>query len=410
MTSGAASTDYLYGDQGELLATGPHDSDPAEDCELDAGVPDEDCTSLYTYDQAGRRTELDDTVDDDNDYTFTLDPRGQVTNVTMDAGSLDIRYNADGYIEGLDAGEGEFPVIWDNTLAVPKTIMYATLRTNYGLSLLSVEGGDFFSLDWQGSATKGPVDFVDHPTSYDPFGNPTGQGGLPFVWFGYHGELQLGTSVYLRNRTYDPTTGTFLSPDPVDGQPGTPDEANPYDYVDNDPLNKTDPLGLSPVDDDLNRDWGEDLLTLNAGFGWPGWIWEQEPSSDGLYCFAHSYWPEPVRPLGLIVASGSVYCSGGTSFVYAVAEVCIESIDTGSWFQRLKGWSKAQCSGYESVLPFTTKYLEFNGDLRDGKRSYRSRVKVIEYEMDCGCGIVTVSEARRFSVTGPVNSNIRYDE
>ncbi len=48
---------------------------------------------------------------------------------------------------------------------------------------------------------------------------------------------------------YDPTTGTFLSPDPVDGQPGTPDEANPYDYVGNDPLNFVDPLGLCRTTD-----------------------------------------------------------------------------------------------------------------------------------------------------------------
>ncbi len=52
-----------------------------------------------------------------------------------------------------------------------------------------------------------------------------------------------------RNRFYDPTTGTFLSPDPVDGSPGTPDEANPYDYVGNDPLNFVDPLGLCRTTD-----------------------------------------------------------------------------------------------------------------------------------------------------------------
>ena len=46
---------------------------------------------------------------------------------------------------------------------------------------------------------------------------------------------------------YDPTTGTFLTRDPLDGVDGTPTtEANPYHYADNDPLNKTDPLGLRP--------------------------------------------------------------------------------------------------------------------------------------------------------------------
>lgn len=50
------------------------------------------------------------------------------------------------------------------------------------------------------------------------------------------------------DRNYDPTTATFLSPDPIDGQPGEPTTANEYHYVDNDPLNKIDPLGLRPTD------------------------------------------------------------------------------------------------------------------------------------------------------------------
>jgi hypothetical protein len=45
-------------------------------------------------------------------------------------------------------------------------------------------------------------------------------------------------------------TATFTTPDPLDGVDGTTTIANPYHYADNDPLNKTDPLGLRPGDDD----------------------------------------------------------------------------------------------------------------------------------------------------------------
>jgi len=49
------------------------------------------------------------------------------------------------------------------------------------------------------------------------------------------------------SRCRDPTTCTFLtSRDPLDGIDGTPTVANPYHYVDNNPINKTDPLGLRP--------------------------------------------------------------------------------------------------------------------------------------------------------------------
>ncbi len=56
--------------------------------------------------------------------------------------------------------------------------------------------------------------------------------------------------VIILDRFYDPTTGTFLSPDPLDGVDGETTVANPYHYTSNDPLNRTDPLGLRPTDDD----------------------------------------------------------------------------------------------------------------------------------------------------------------
>ena len=45
---------------------------------------------------------------------------------------------------------------------------------------------------------------------------------------------------YNYQRDYNPDTGRYLTPDPLD----FPDGADPYAYVNNDPLNKLDPLGL----------------------------------------------------------------------------------------------------------------------------------------------------------------------
>jgi len=56
---------------------------------------------------------------------------------------------------------------------------------------------------------------------------------------------------------YDPTTGTFLTRDPLDGVAGTPTVANPYHYADNDPLNKTDPTGMEPTDQNPAFNGGE---------------------------------------------------------------------------------------------------------------------------------------------------------
>nr|WP_235695375.1 RHS repeat-associated core domain-containing protein [Cutibacterium modestum] len=51
-------------------------------------------------------------------------------------------------------------------------------------------------------------------------------------------------------RLYDPTTATFLSPDPLTPPTGALWANNPYDYANNNPLTLTDPLGTHPVTDD----------------------------------------------------------------------------------------------------------------------------------------------------------------
>jgi len=44
-------------------------------------------------------------------------------------------------------------------------------------------------------------------------------------------------------RLYDPALGRFLSTDPLIANPGSTQSINPYSYVENNPLNKTDPTG-----------------------------------------------------------------------------------------------------------------------------------------------------------------------
>ncbi len=72
----------------------------------------------------------------------------------------------------------------------------------------------------------------------------------------YRGELQYADRIHLRNRDYDPQTGTFLTKDPlgVGAEPeGRPTSANLFAYVGNDPLNCQDPLGLCRTTDVVFR-------------------------------------------------------------------------------------------------------------------------------------------------------------
>ncbi len=85
---------------------------------------------------------------------------------------------------------------------------------------------------------------------YDAFGglrvgSATGE---PFLFTGQQFDNKArdtaGGLYYLRNRVYDPSTGRFLTRDPLPGQPTAPQTQNRYPYVENNPVNRVDPQGL----------------------------------------------------------------------------------------------------------------------------------------------------------------------
>jgi len=81
--------------------------------------------------------------------------------------------------------------------------------------------------------------------SYDAYGNligSTGSYSTPLGYVGQFTDLESGL-VYLQARYYDPTTGQFLTRDPMLATSGVP-----YAYVDGNPLNLRDSTGLMPVD------------------------------------------------------------------------------------------------------------------------------------------------------------------
>ncbi len=84
---------------------------------------------------------------------------------------------------------------------------------------------------------------VSASKQYDAFGNEVSSSGSwqgPFQYggaFGYHTDTDYGLK-HLGARYYDPTTGRFLSRDPIK------DGRNWYVYCDNNPLTRVDPTGL----------------------------------------------------------------------------------------------------------------------------------------------------------------------
>jgi RHS repeat-associated protein len=102
-------------------------------------------------------------------------------------------------------------------------------------------------------------------TSYDPYGNLINQTGTTGLTpFGYSGEYTDPTGlIYLRARYYDPTTGQFLTIDPL-----VDSTRMPYAYAAGNPLNATDPSGMCGVFGN-GPCWGggtfTNILTSRAG-------------------------------------------------------------------------------------------------------------------------------------------------
>ena len=52
---------------------------------------------------------------------------------------------------------------------------------------------------------------------------------------------------FLRARYYDPTTGRFISRDPIRGTLTNPQSQNGYNYANANPVNLSDPGGKAPL-------------------------------------------------------------------------------------------------------------------------------------------------------------------
>lgn len=112
------------------------------------------------------------------------------------------------------------------------------------------QNGDmiFFLEDYLGS-TRDVVgndgDILAH-YNYSSFGEPTVSEGTSVTDFQYTGEQWDPDAklFYLRARYYDPQIGRFLSTDLIQGSMLNPQTFNQYVYVNNDPINKSDPFGL----------------------------------------------------------------------------------------------------------------------------------------------------------------------
>jgi RHS repeat-associated protein len=264
--SASASRPHAVNGQNQYLSAGAATFGYDPNGNLSSSVNSPSSTT-YVYDVENRLV----SASGAHNAELVYDPLGRLAQVSSAAGvrrlvydgdALVIEYDGAGtlahrYIHGNDPGTDD-PLVWYDILA---------------------EGWRRILLPDNQGTVVGVVDMWGNSiatNTYDEYGIP---GGPHFGRFGYTGQTwvpELGLWYY-KARFYSPTLGRFLQVDPVGYNGGI----HLYAYVRNDPLNKSDPTGLSPLDDPTTfeasqgrgfnpppaRDWLETLVDFTPVVG-----------------------------------------------------------------------------------------------------------------------------------------------
>ena len=158
-------------------------------------------------------------------------------------------YDGDGLRASETTGATSQTFTWDPSGNLPSLLMDSTNAYIYGPTNTPIEQVNlatgtitYLVSDLLGSVreTINTSGTLTGTTSYDAWGNPQTSGGISALTpFGYAGEYTDPTGLtYNIGRYYDPTTGQFLTVDPLVDQTG-----QPYAYASGNPVNSTDPSG-----------------------------------------------------------------------------------------------------------------------------------------------------------------------
>jgi RHS repeat-associated protein len=206
-----------------------------------------------TFDDNGNMTS-------DGVYAYTYDSANRLSGVNKEGTAISYSYNGLGDRTKQTINGSEKSFVLDLNSGLTQVLAYDTETYIYGLDRLGYEKVDEdyeYLPDALGSVrqvvkTSGANVGLTLAQSYDPYGNVLSTNGET-ASYGFTGEWQDSSTnglVYLRARTYNPETGTFLSKDPWDGDANTPMSYTKWAYTYGNPVNYTDPSGMISSDKD----------------------------------------------------------------------------------------------------------------------------------------------------------------
>jgi RHS repeat-associated protein len=188
-------------------------------------------TTTYGWDFENRLTQA--VVPAVGTTTFKYDPFGRRIQKSGPNGTTNYLYDGDAIIAEVDAS--------GNQLARYAQGPYV----DEPMAMMRSGAASFYQQDGIGTVTSlsSLTGTLSNSYTYDAFGNLVATTGVlanPFQFTGRDFDPETGLRYY-RARYYDPAIGRFISEDPI----GFAGGINKYAYVDNDPVDYTDPLGLS---------------------------------------------------------------------------------------------------------------------------------------------------------------------
>ncbi|MEU4556690.1 RHS repeat-associated core domain-containing protein [Micromonospora violae] len=213
-------------------------------------------TTAYSYDQSGNMVTRS---AGQGSQTLTWDNTGELTAVTGGTGGTSsFLYDADGNLM-IQKDPGKTTLYLPNQQITLNTTTQTLTGVRYyplpnGATAMRTGTGTNYSYmlpDHQGTPSLYLNNTAQVPTwrQYTPYGNPRGatvtapdnRGFLNQPLNTNTGLTQVGA------RNYDPTTGRFVSLDPLQDL-ADPQQWNGYAYANNSPVTSSDPSGLIPAD------------------------------------------------------------------------------------------------------------------------------------------------------------------